>query len=176
MAKTTWASSLIFTEVVLELSVTFVSLVSWETAALVHWSQQQTTTQDIEPSGAAYEDGDDVDRKEVKQKAAFSLNIFALTAPGWCFWTEFVFWNVIIGQNCLNMVIDESLAFMRAASSKDSDRRAVLIHSNSLLGPGSKGKEWGSQHITLWMYQLDMLDPLIMIGTLHLNKDPLLWK
>ena len=37
------------------------------------------------------------------------------------------------------MVIDESLAFIRAASSKDSDRSAVLIHSNSLLGPGSKG-------------------------------------
>ena len=74
--------------------------------------------------------------------------------------------------------------FIHAASSEDSDRRAVLIHSSSPPGPGSKLKKkcW-SQHILLWMYQLlqdwihilDMLDPLIMIGTLHRNRNPLLW-
>ena len=141
--KTTWASSLFFTEVVLELSVMsfLCRLCHWETAALVHWSHQQTTSQDIEPSGAAYLRMAMMSTaKRSNKKLRFRSNTFSLTAPGWGFWTEVVFWNVIIGKNCLNMVIDESLAFIRAASSKDSDRSAVLIHSNSLLGPGSKGK------------------------------------
>ena len=35
---------------------------------------------------------DDVDRKEVKQKAAFSLNVFCFNAPrADVFWTEVVF-------------------------------------------------------------------------------------